>query len=260
MAGSADSSGTKLGRQSKRPPDLPECLPHASPERRAKQIKLEKDARSRKRWRRLAWVFAFFVFTVLGSTAWVVHLNVGLMFNKHAEYQGPVEVFDLVVWHDGRSREFVGTLDEDGYLFTGVDKIWDDEGNLRREAHYKDGCEVSSRSWDGEYYSEVTFFERIPIRGPWDGPLGVTTHVEKLYRNGRPLAVQEFSYFAAHGIYQEFHGNGQVAITGQCKDGKPVGRWEWYDETGNLIETRDSPLIRVNLRFNTLASAEQSLD
>jgi antitoxin component YwqK of YwqJK toxin-antitoxin module len=38
-----------------------------------------------------------------------------------------------------------------------------------------------------------------------------------------------------------YHRNGKVAYRGRHKDGKQVGTWTWYDETGKVTSTKTHP-------------------
>jgi len=38
-----------------------------------------------------------------------------------------------------------------------------------------------------------------------------------------------------------YHPSGEVAYRGQYKEGKQVGTWTWYDETGKVTSTQKHP-------------------
>jgi antitoxin component YwqK of YwqJK toxin-antitoxin module len=40
------------------------------------------------------------------------------------------------------------------------------------------------------------------------------------------------------GSYERFHENGVMASKGQVKDNEQDGEWQYFDELGNLTETR----------------------
>ena len=50
-----------------------------------------------------------------------------------------------------------------------------------------------------------------------------------------PLVTLLIRNSSRHGIWQEFHDNGLLAVEGWYKNGVKSGEWTWYDYSGNLI-------------------------
>ena len=51
------------------------------------------------------------------------------------------------------------------------------------------------------------------------------------------------------GPYETYNENGQLESRGNYIDGKREGLWEWFDENGNLTETRtyrNGDLVETN--------------
>jgi len=45
-----------------------------------------------------------------------------------------------------------------------------------------------------------------------------------------------------HGLWTEYHSNGQMAARGHYANGKEVGHWEFWSSDGSLEEGEDYPL------------------
>ncbi|MEM6724806.1 MAG: hypothetical protein AAF598_12255, partial [Bacteroidota bacterium] len=53
---------------------------------------------------------------------------------------------------------------------------------------------------------------------------------------GTIQAVVNYSFGKQHGIKLTFHPNGNIEIRAEWKNGKPTGKWLYYDETNTLIK------------------------
>lgn len=86
-----------------------------------------------------------------------------------------------------------------------------------------------------QYYSNMQLFSEqhtVGTRklGHWasyhpDGSLWSETAYDSLGRENGP--------------YRTFRASGVPVVIGQYKDGRPAGRWEFYDHEGNLAGTKD---------------------
>ena len=56
--------------------------------------------------------------------------------------------------------------------------------------------------------------------------------------NGKPHIEKSYYNNNLDGEYKEFYPSGQVKVHGFYKDGQPTGEWKYYDEQGNLTETK----------------------
>jgi hypothetical protein len=62
------------------------------------------------------------------------------------------------------------------------------------------------------------------------------------YSEGARCYVKHYTERGAHGSETGYHLSGKVSYQGENRDGKQVGIWKWYDESGNVTSTRETGL------------------
>jgi hypothetical protein len=248
----------QAAKRTRRPADMPPCLPHAGDINTAKlQAVAELRDRKRCKWfRRLAYLMFAIIALALASTVWIIHLNFGLMFNTEAKYSQPLKVFGLIVWHSGKASKFTGTRDDYGIPYDGTSRHWDEEGRLYKESTYDSGFHVVDRRWkNGQLRTEFHWRGNVTVlnaaKTDYSAPHGELWR----YHNGIVRAQQQIVDGGAYGFYREYDEDGNLTLEGQLKAGRPIGEWRWYDGEGQVTVVTDPPLGRIDLKEGVLAGA-----
>lgn len=93
-----------------------------------------------------------------------------------------------------------------------------------------------------DYYLSGEKFEEGTLRGEWPG-INIQTQ-KKYYKNGQLMETGFFGYMTngngswKNGEWKHFYENGQLKTKGSFNGGNEAGVWEYYDESGKLIETK----------------------
>jgi len=59
--------------------------------------------------------------------------------------------------------------------------------------------------------------------------------------DGSKAVVQTYGHKGADGDDLGYHRNGKLAYRGRYEDGKQIGTWTWYDDTGKVTSTKQYP-------------------
>ena len=57
--------------------------------------------------------------------------------------------------------------------------------------------------------------------------------------NGQPWSQVEYAAGVKQGLFRTWHANGMPHIEGQHEAGNRTGKWDFFDDTGQLNETLD---------------------
>jgi antitoxin component YwqK of YwqJK toxin-antitoxin module len=93
-----------------------------------------------------------------------------------------------------------------------------------------------------DYYLSGEKFEEGTLRGEWPGT-NIQT-LKKYFKNGQLMESGFFGYMTngngswKNGEWKRFYENGQLKTKGNFNGGNETGVWEFYDESGKLVETK----------------------
>ncbi|MBL57207.1 MAG: hypothetical protein CMP61_08470 [Flavobacteriales bacterium] len=152
---------------------------------------------------------------------------------KTEEYEGGNMTYTseelITYWNDSleiiRSRE---KYDKDGRSYF---KAYHPNGKLHREGYFWKGAKDST--WN--YYTfegrldTVRNFHHGKRQGAWTFK----------YPNGKVKVEEGWYLDRREGEYYEFYPNGKTRVKGNYTKGNKSGEWSFYDEQGQLIETKD---------------------
>lgn len=134
-----------------------------------------------------------------------------------------------------RVGEWLYYLKDDG---TKTNKL--SEASKFRKADY--GPRGSESYQYVDYYLTGEKFEEGRLRGEWPGT-NIQT-LKKYYKNGQLMETGFFGYMTngtgswKNGEWKSYYENGQLKTKGSFNGGRETGTWEYYDESGKLIETK----------------------
>ena len=131
-----------------------------------------------------------------------------------------------ISWYDNGQKE------SEGKLFKGTAQgswtEWNRDGSLYFQTNYKNG-QINGlvTEWydNGNKLSKTMFKNGFP-----NGPSIVW------YENGNIKEICNYSYrFGLNGPYKKFYKNGEIAISGNYRKGKRVGKFIFYNKEGKRI-------------------------
>lgn len=59
---------------------------------------------------------------------------------------------------------------------------------------------------------------------------------QEYHQNGQVISEGEYVNGNEQGLWRDYYPNGQLAAEGFYKDGKEVGVWRYWNEEGDLID------------------------
>lgn len=74
-------------------------------------------------------------------------------------------------------------------------------------------------------------YTKIPVKD------GVLEGKGYLYEGDKKMEEVTYKDGKMNGPVQLYFPNGKVAMQGELKDDVPEGKWEWYDENGNIVQS-----------------------
>ncbi|MEM8526344.1 MAG: hypothetical protein AAGG68_17005 [Bacteroidota bacterium] len=115
-------------------------------------------------------------------------------------------------------------------------KIYQQDQKVAENIYHENGQEwmtvkyaqKGKQNWKWYYENGNPYFEATYINDLLQGTYKIW------YENGQLAEQLIFKDHVENGFAIFFHANGQVAMKGYYEEGKMVGKWEFYDENGDL--------------------------
>ena len=121
--------------------------------------------------------------------------------------------------HNNNTETIVEEKWENGKPKKTVEYIIDEDGSKRI---HKETIFFT----EGQKFIEGTFNEQLQRDGEWIA----------WFENNKKNSQTTYANGKEHGKYTVWYPNGQIHYTGAYNHGVKIGTWNFYDETGKLIQ------------------------